>query len=57
MYMLIKTDETSKTELSYRPINNPQELQEVYKKTEKIDIVITFILYAMIAAIAFFKVV
>jgi hypothetical protein len=56
--MLLKTEKNdNKLELSFRPTNDPVELQEELHKTEKIDIIITIILYAVIAAIAFFKVV
>jgi hypothetical protein len=55
--MLLKTEKNdNKLELSFRPINDPVELQEELHKTEKIDIVITLVLYAIIAAIAIIKI-
>ena len=55
--MLLKSeDSTDKLDLSFRPTNDPVELQEELHKTEKIDIVITFILYALIAGIALLKI-
>lgn len=55
--MLLKTEKNdNKLELSFRPTNDPVELQEELHKTEKIDIVITFVLYAIIAAIAIIKI-
>ena len=55
--MLLKSeDSTNKLELSFRPINDPVELQEELHKTEKIDIVITLFLYAIIAVVALIKI-
>ena len=55
--MLLKSeDSTNKLELSFRPINDPVELQEELHKTEKIDIVITLFLYAIIAGVALIKI-
>ena len=55
--MLLKTEKNdNKFELSFRPINDPVELQEELHKTEKIDIVITLCLYAIIAGVALIKI-
>lgn len=55
--MLLKTEKNdNKLELSFRPTNDPVEFQEELHKTEKIDIVITLVLYAIIAAIAIIKI-
>ena len=55
--MLLKSEDSKdKLELSFRPTNDPIELQEELHKTEKIDIVITLVLYAIIAAIAIIKI-
>ena len=55
--MLLKSEDSKdKLDLSFKPSYDPVELQEELHKTEKIDIVITFILYALIAGIALFKI-
>ena len=55
--MLLKSENSKdKLELSFRPTNDPVELQEELHKTEKIDIAITLILYAIIAAIVLLKI-
>lgn len=48
--MLLKDNENNdKTELSFRPISNPNE--GIYSKMDKKDIVITVVLYVILFAI------
>ena len=47
--MLLKTENNTKTELSFRPVANPKEILQ--EKTDKKDIIITILLYLIMAGI------
>ena len=53
--MLLKTEDNSKTELSFRPVANPKEF--LHEKTDKKDIIITIFLYLIMAGIIIWNIV
>ena len=53
--MLLKTEDNKKTELSFRPVANPNEI--LNEKTDKKDIFITVLLYIIMAVIIIWNVI